>query len=943
MKRTIGILLLSAMSIMAAPEALHRDTKTGVVPETPIKFSLGQVYLNGTLIENQLGGLPTQTSNSNKVLTTNGSAASWTNSIAGNFTFSDPTKTLLLGASSVPNIASGSFPNGAQLLISSRAADSKIPIAVYGDYRNGVSGERYAFAIDQSGQIYSNAYMTLNGGAPGEGNPPGSYMLFINSDVAYGSIVHNGLSPGFLWYGQGIDSNTTTAPEVFSVNSNGQLRLSNPYGTGGAINYQKPQLVLGNIGTTSSPAWTYSSLYELNSVLVIGRYNNSTFVQGNELNIESGIVRFPASKLRVGNIGGITDPSTNFALLAQSNSSPSLAVVATVAADIQFSNTAALRMGAVSGSPFAVWFQTHNNGDGTSTYPLVFNPLGGNVGIGNSSPGSALDVTGAINVSDNSTTRQNLKTYFSNHSAKTSNFSIGATDAGTVFDVTTGASNITVTLASAATLGTNFQCMVRKVDSGVGTITANSQKIGNINHWIEIDSDGTTVRSKTIQGGFDSSGNFSLTSPGTISLTASNAITLTAAVNTNINLTTSGTGSIVGNGAGLTSVPISTGISGLGTGVGTALAVNVASAGALVTFNGALGTPSSGTLTNATGLPITGITSTTSAQLRTLLSDENGTGAALFSGATSPVFVTPDLGTPSALVVTNASGTASININGTVGATTPTTGAFTTISGTGAYTNSKSGAASVSAGLYSGVPFAGTGTTSFPLLYVNDANATASTTMSTAGTSLGVNAHTGIGNLAEFMLDGVSKFKIDNAGTITVGSGIIAIGATDMKLRPGSSGNIRYENSGGTLEAYTETTSGGYTIQNNAGLFRFGGGDTGLYRNAARKVEVNNGTAGTYGDLLVRQHYVDQTITAGGTTGAQTINKAAGTVNFAAAAASLVVTNSLVTTSSTIYCSIRTNDATALIKNVVPAAGSFTITLNAAATAETSVGFFVVN
>jgi hypothetical protein len=42
-----------------------------------------------------------------------------------------------------------------------------------------------------------------------------------------------------------------------------------------------------------------------------------------------------------------------------------------------------------------------------------------------------------------------------------------------------------------------------------------------------------------------------------------------------------------------------------GTGVVTALAVNIGSAGAFVTFNGALGTPSSGTLTNATGLPLT--------------------------------------------------------------------------------------------------------------------------------------------------------------------------------------------------------------------------------------------------------------------------------------------------------------------------------------------------
>jgi len=85
------------------------------------------------------------------------------------------------------------------------------------------------------------------------------------------------------------------------------------------------------------------------------------------------------------------------------------------------------------------------------------------------------------------------------------------------------------------------------------------------------------------------------------------------------------------------------------------------------------------------------------------------------------------------------------------------------------------------------------------------------------------------------------------------------------------------------------------------------------------------------------------TNTAGGTTGAQTINKPSGTVNFAAAATSLVVTNSLCTTSSIVLCDIRTNDTTAVIKNVVPGSGSFTITLNAAATAETSVGFLIIN
>jgi len=128
--------------------------------------------------------------------------------------------------------------------------------------------------------------------------------------------------------------------------------------------------------------------------------------------------------------------------------------------------------------------------------------------------------------------------------------------------------------------------------------------------------------------------------------------------------------------AGNTTVTPAVGsITGLGTGVTTALAVNVGSAGSFVVNGGVLGTPSSGTLTNATGLPIsTGVSGL-------------GTGVATALGiaigsAGAPVTFNGALGTPSSGTVTNLTGTASININGTVGATTPTTGAFTTVAAT---------------------------------------------------------------------------------------------------------------------------------------------------------------------------------------------------------------------------------------------------------------------
>ena len=110
------------------------------------------------------------------------------------------------------------------------------------------------------------------------------------------------------------------------------------------------------------------------------------------------------------------------------------------------------------------------------------------------------------------------------------------------------------------------------------------------------------------------------------------------------------------SGGATPALTLSTSITGVIKGDGTAL--SAATAGTdYVAPGGALGTPASGTLTNATGLPIsTGVSglgsnvatflaTPSSSNLAAAVTDETGSGALVF--ATSPTLVTPVLGTPS--------------------------------------------------------------------------------------------------------------------------------------------------------------------------------------------------------------------------------------------------------------------------------------------------------
>jgi hypothetical protein len=735
-----------------------------------------------------------------------------------------------MSVSQIPNLTPATSLNGTEQLEAVQAGSSvRLTTAQIGTYINAqypapgissvtatspltsstVSG---AVTITLPSQSVTNAYLATMATGTVKANLTGGTA--VPTDVTPSAILDTfGTTTGSLVY-RGASS-----WQALTAGTNGQLLTSN--GTTSAPSWQTLSIPSGSIAATGVTAGTYGSASSVGqfTVLASGQISSASSVTivipysqvsglGSMATQGATAVAITGGSINNTPIGGSTPSTGSFSSLASTSAS-----LGTVTAGTWNGTTIAVANGGTGATTLTGYVKGSGTSALTASSTIPSTDISG-LGSMATQAASAVAITGGtINGTTIGATTPAAGT-FTNLSV-TGSFSPGTISSGTwqgtpvaVLYGGTGATtagaartNLSAAQSGGNTDITSLGGLTTPLSAPQGGTGFASFTTGDL---LYANTSSTLARLNDVATGnaLISGGVGVAPSWGKIALTTHVSGTLpTANGGTNLTAFTSGGAVYATSTSVLTTgtLPASaggTGVTALGTGVATALGSAVTGSGGIVLATSptlvtpALGTPTSGVMTNVTGLPLTtGVTGTLPVANGGTGITAFGTGVATALGsavtgsggivlATSPTLVTPALGTPASGVMTNVTG---LPLTSAVTGTLPVANG-----GTGVTTSTGTGNNVLSTSPTLVTPILGTPTS------VTLTNATGlPLTTGVTGTLPVANGGSGAATLTGYLYgNGTSAFTavatISNAGltnsSVTIGSTAISLGGTSTTL-----------------------------------------------------------------------------------------------------------------------------------------------------------------